>query len=124
MIYFDTHRAVEHMTKAGLNKEMAESIVDIINTKNDSLATKSDLRHEITDLRNELKSEISDLRNELKSDIAEVKKNIEHLREQMATKADILAIKADMSIAQNDTTKWMFGLFITLMLTIIGLSFK
>lgn len=54
---------------------MAESIVDIINTKNDSLlATKSDLRHEITDLRNELKSDIADLRSELKSEIAEVKK--------------------------------------------------
>ncbi len=113
MIYFDTLRAMENMTKAGLNKPAAESIIDVINNKNDCLVTKDDLRHEISELKSELKLDFT----EVKSEISIFKKEIEHLKESMATKADV-------SNAHNENVKWMVGLFITLMLTIIGLSFK
>jgi hypothetical protein len=61
MAFLDTHKAIERIIQAGASKEMAEAIVDSVNTKNDDVATKSDI-HE---LRTELKTDISELKTEV-----------------------------------------------------------
>jgi len=58
----DTHKAVERLISSGNNKESAEVIVDIINSIDDKVATKADvkevqfaLRQDIVEIKTELK---------------------------------------------------------------------
>lgn len=58
----DTHKAVEKLISTGNNKENAEVIVDIINSIDDKVATKADvkevqfaLRQDIVEIKTELK---------------------------------------------------------------------
>jgi sporulation protein YlmC with PRC-barrel domain len=43
MAFLDTHKAIERIINTGVSKETAEAIVDTLNTKNDDVATKSDI---------------------------------------------------------------------------------
>ena len=43
MMLVDTHKAIERMIAVGNTKENAEVIVEIINSKDDNLATKGDI---------------------------------------------------------------------------------
>lgn len=76
MAYLDTHEAIKALTKEGFNEKQAEAISNIINKRDGALSTKSDI----------------DL----------VKKDVEHIKEQMATKADIKDLKSEM-------IKWFVG---------------
>lgn len=51
MAAIDTHRAIEKIIATGVSKETAEAIVDTVSSRNDDVATKSDI--------SELKIEIS-----------------------------------------------------------------
>ena len=51
MIIMDTHKAVEKIMVAGLSKEIAEAIVDTVNTGSDDLVTKKDLTFAISELK-------------------------------------------------------------------------
>ena len=62
----DTHREYKILMGKGFNEKQAEAIADLISRRNDDLATKSD--------------------------IALLKNDIEHLRAQMATKADMVEL--------------------------------
>ena len=53
----DTHKAVERLISAKDKKESAEVVVDIINSIDDRVATKSDIK--------EVKAEIGSLRSEI-----------------------------------------------------------
>lgn len=53
----DTHKAVERLISAKDKKESAEVVVDIINSIDDKVATKSDIK--------EVKAEIGSLRSEI-----------------------------------------------------------
>ena len=95
---FDTHTFVKHLTRAGMDEQQAEALVEFqVQLINDSLATKQDIE--------EVKRDIEALRLATKQDIEEVKRDIETLRlttEQsiealrLETKKDIAALKTDM----------------------------
>ena len=107
----DTYKAVQKLVSIGVDKEHAVALTEIINEQNSDLATKSD--------------------------IALVKKDIERLEEKMATKEDIKDFKIDMANLKIDmanlktelssnmaklhsnTIKWIFGLYLTSVVTII-----
>ena len=99
---FDTHTFVKHLTRAGMDEQQAEALVEFqVQLINDSLATKQDIEA----LRLATKQDIEALRLATKQDIEEVKRDIEALRlatEQsiealrLETKKDIAALKTDM----------------------------
>jgi hypothetical protein len=65
----DTLNFVRRLTGAGMERQMAEAIVEgLAEADTSELATKAD----IADLRTELKSDIADLRVELKADKADL----------------------------------------------------
>lgn len=43
MAFLDTHKAIERIISTGVSKETAEAIIDSLNTKNDDVATRSDI---------------------------------------------------------------------------------
>ena len=98
---FDTHTFVKHLTRAGMDEQQAEALVEFqVQLINDSLATKQDIEEVKQDIE-EVKRDIE----EVKRDIEEVKRDIEALRlatEQsiealrLETKKDIAALKTDM----------------------------
>ena len=80
---FDTHTFVKCLTRAGMDEQQAEALVECqVRLINDSLATKQDIE--------EVKRDIE----EVKRDIEEVKRDIEALR--LETKKDMAALKTDM----------------------------
>jgi hypothetical protein len=118
----DTYKAVQKLVNIGIKKEHAVAFTEIINEQNSDLATKSDLAL----VKSELKSEVAIV----KKDIDLVKKDIEHIKEQMATKSDmanlrtelkddISDLKDNMAKLHANTIKWIFGLYLTSMITII-----
>ncbi len=91
----------------------AEAIATFINSKIDkarqrdleNLASKTDLHKAVSDLRVELKQDINELKIELKQDMSELKTDLNKTID--ATKTDVV--------------RWMFALFATVLLAIIGL---
>ena len=83
----DTHREYKTLMGKGFNDKQADAIAELISRRNDDLATKSDL--------------------------ALVKKDVEHIKEQMATKADMAdlrsELKSDISNLKSDIIKWIVG---------------
>jgi len=89
------------------NKEMHEMNLKTLATKEDQFVLREELgavRAGIAAVRSELKEEIAAFRLEFKSEIAR------------------LEIK--MGDLKSDLIRWMFALFVTLMLAILGLYFK
>lgn len=72
----DTHREYKTLMGKGFNDKQAEAIAELISRRNDDLATKSDL--------------------------ALVKKDVEYIKEQMATKSDIKDLKIDMANLRSE----------------------
>jgi seryl-tRNA synthetase len=110
----DTHEAIKVLIKEGFKEKQAEAITNIINKRDNTLATKED---------------ISSLRNELKKDIDLVKKDIEHIKERMATKADIKDLKIDMANLNNELGLikkdflWMKVLLVGVMGLLVKIAF-
>ena len=100
MAMFDTHRAVKKLTGAGFSEDQAEALIDAVRDEQEALATKADLLHVRTDLR----EEISALRTELKEDIAvlraESKEDIAVLRAEL--KEDIAVLRADNNAIRTE----------------------
>lgn len=76
MAYFDTHEEIQHLKNAGISEQEAEAIVRLHAKKGEDLATKSDLKLEISELRYDLKLEISELRSDFKEDMSNFKSDI------------------------------------------------
>lgn len=66
----DTHREYKTLMGKGFNDKQADAIAELISRRNDDLATKSDL--------------------------ALVKKDVEYIKEQMATKADMANLRSEL----------------------------
>ena len=60
----DTHKAIEKMIAVGSTKENAEVIVEIINSQNDNVATKGDMKILESQIES-VKSEINSVRSEI-----------------------------------------------------------
>ena len=72
MAYFDTHEEIQHLKNAGISEQEAEAIVRLHAKKGEDLATKSDLKLEISELRSELKEDMHKINismSEIKTDI-------------------------------------------------------
>jgi enoyl reductase-like protein len=95
----DTHKAIEKMIAVGNTKENAEVIVEIINSQNNNLVTKTDLKLGLSEVKSALRAEI----HEIRSDVEKVDLKIDSVRSEVGT------------------IKWMIGLLFALNLTIIGL---
>lgn len=87
MALIDTYSLIEEMVAGGIKKEQAVIITKAINQSNDNLATKSDLkaevsqiRSEISNVKHELITEISNVKHELETDISELKNDISWLK--------------------------------------------
>ena len=98
---FDTHTFVKCLTRAGMDEQQAEALVECqVQLINDNLATKQDMEEVKRDIEEvkrdieEIKRDIEALRLATKQDIEEIKRDIEALR--LETKKDIAALKTDM----------------------------
>lgn len=72
MAYFDTHEEIQHLKNAGISEQEAEAIVRLHAKKGEDLATKSDIKLEISELRSELKEDMHKINismSEIKTDI-------------------------------------------------------
>lgn len=91
----DTHKAIEKMIAAGNTKENAEVIVEIINSQNDNVATKGDIKI--------LKTQVDSVKTELNSVKTELNSKIDSVRSEIGT------------------IKWMLGLLGALNLMILSI---
>jgi hypothetical protein len=62
--------------------------------------------------------------DDAKEFIAVLNEADEYSKTQSATKQDIAELKNEIKESKIDTLKWMFGIFVALMLAIVGLYFK
>lgn len=85
-------------------QEIQEDNLKTLATKQDLWAVKDELKGNIASLRDELKGEMSSLRVELKEEISRLGVKIGEVR--------------------SDMVRWVFAVFVPLMLAIIGLYFK
>ena len=99
---FDTHTFVKHLTRAGMDEQQAEALVEFqVQLINDSLATKQDIEA----LRLATKQDIEEVKRDIEALRLATEQSIEKLRlttEQsiealrLETKKDIAALKTDM----------------------------
>jgi hypothetical protein len=98
---FDTHSLVKRLEQSGLNEKQAEGIVHAISESRsfdyNLLATKPDIA-------------------ELKHDNALLKQEVDNIKENMATKAELNQVKYDI-------LKWMIPLMMTIIALIISNKF-
>ncbi len=71
----DTYKAVKDLTGAGLSEEAAEKITALVSTREEELATKSDLKL--------LQSDIGSLRSDLEGQIKVLRSDIERQMEAL-----------------------------------------
>ncbi len=68
---FNALKYIRSLESVGFKREQAEAQVQLVmESYEENVATKADLKSEIAILRSELKTDIADLRSEVKSDIA------------------------------------------------------
>ena len=100
-IQIDTLAFAKRLQAAGADERLAEAIVEgITDADTSSLATKEDLRHVETALKEDIalvKDDIRQVETTLKEDIALVKD-------------DVAAIKTDIANSHADILKWLFGI--------------
>ena len=110
---FDTHAFVKRLTRAGMDEQQAEAMVECqTQLINDSLATKQDIeeiRLDIEEVKRdiqEVKLDIEEVKRDiekLKLDIQVVKKDIEELKLGIqAVKKDIEEVKLDIQAVKKD----------------------
>ena len=99
MAALDTHKAFRTLTGAGFPDGQAEALVETIGIGSDELATKADIADMAT------KADIANIREEMatKTELAAVraematKADIAAIREEIATKAELAAVRAEMA---------------------------
>jgi hypothetical protein len=115
-VMFDTLKFVETLVFAGMPEKQAKACVEVqkealeeafennfmrLATEKELILTKNELKSEIAEVRTEIttvRTEITAVRNELKSEIAEVKSEL---------KLDIARLQVGMN-----HIRWMFGVLI------------
>ena len=99
---FDTHTFVKCLTRAGMDEQQAEALVEWqVQLINDSLATKQDIeeiKRDIEALRLATEQSIEKLRLATKRDIEEVKRDIEALRLATEQSIEKLRLATEQSI--------------------------
>ena len=62
----DTHATIREFQEAGMDSRQAEVVVAAISRSDAQLATKADLKAEITAVKSELKQEIATVKSDIK----------------------------------------------------------
>ena len=106
---FDTHAFVKCLTRAGMDEQQAEALVECqTQLINDSLATKQDMEEVKLDIE-EVKRDIQEVKldiEEVKRDIQEVKLDIEEVkRDIQKVKLDIEEVKKNIDTLRLETKK-------------------
>ena len=113
---FDTHAFVKCLTRAGMDEQQAEALVECqTQLINDSLATKQDIEEVKLDIEGvkrdieEVKLDIEGVKRDIekvKLDIEEVKRDIEEVKLDIEeVKLDIQAVKKDIAALKTDMQK-------------------
>jgi DNA anti-recombination protein RmuC len=87
---------------------------------------RAELRQEIAELRTELRQEIAVLRTELRQEIAELRQEIAESRQEIAElRQELIGSRGESRSGLHglraDLIKWMFGFWVTTVLTPAGL---
>jgi hypothetical protein len=100
-------------------KELYNALNGTFASKEDLAETRGGLKEYIGKVKSELKEDIAHLKGELKEDIANLKGEL---------KEDIANVKGELSVkianVKSDVIRWVFALFITMLLAILGLYLK
>ena len=95
---FDTHTFVKHLTRAGMDEQQAEALVEFqVQLINDSLATKQDIeevKRDIEALRLTTEQSIEALRLETKKDIAALKTDMQKMELRLTLRLGSVIIAA------------------------------
>ena len=95
---FDTHTFVKHLTRAGMDEQQAEALVEFqVQLINDSLATKQDIeevKRDIEALRLTTEQSIEALRLETKKDIAALKTDMQKMELRLTLRLGSVTIAA------------------------------
>ena len=99
---FDTHTFVKHLTRAGMDEQQAEALVEFqVQLINDSLATKQDIEalrlateQSIEKLRLTTEQSIEALRLETKKDIAALKTDMQKMELRLTLRLGSVTIAA------------------------------
>ena len=106
---FDTHAFVKCLTRAGMDEQQAEALVECqVQLINENLATKQDMEGVKLDIE-EVKRDIQEVKldiEEVKRDIEKVKLDIEGVKRDIEElKLDIQAVKKDIAALKIDMQK-------------------
>jgi len=78
-----THVVYKKLVSKGMSEDLAETMTEIMEARQDNLATKddlkllrSDVKRDISELRSELKQDVSNLRSDFKQDLYDFKSDI------------------------------------------------
>lgn len=114
-------------------KEMQDFNLKTLATKEDSWKLKEELHDFRTEFRGELHSFRSEFKEELYSFRTEFKQELHSLRTEFKEdihgfrtefKGEINRLELKISDFRSDILRWVFAIFVALMLAIIGLYFK
>jgi hypothetical protein len=114
---------VFQLLKARIGEREAGALVTYIDT------TLKDDRMELIEVMQKTfatKGDLLGLRGELKADIAGLRTDMSNLRGEL--KEDIAGLRGSLEVkisdVRTDVVRWMFALFVTMLLAILGLYFK
>lgn len=115
MAMIDTHREVENLISRGLEKKIAEAIIDVHTKNQEELATKSDiamLRSDMNSIKTELKSEITLVESNLKSEISGIHHKIDSVESRSENKIDLI----------NSNIGWLKATNIAILATVLSIA--
>ena len=118
---FDTHKYIKSLQETGFNEQQAEVLVKSLLESKDFdlsfLATREQivlLDNKIDSYRKDTKTEIDSLRKDTKAEFDSLKKDI-----KLEMSEHKQSITAEMSKNKTEILKWVIGLFVVLVVTIL-----
>ena len=129
---FDTHKYIKSLQETGFNEQQAEVLVkslleskdfdlsflatreQIVQLDNKIDSYRKDTKTEIDSFRKDTKTEIDSFRKDTKAEFDSLKKDI-----KLEMSEHKQSITAEMSKNKTEILKWVIGLFVVLVITIL-----
>ena len=116
VVAFDTYELIKKLKDSGFEEPQAEALADAFVTTQETYLADLVTSQELKDVRQELKQEIAQFRQELKQDIAQLRQEIKELGFKMDIKYE--SMKGEIILI-----KWMMGIMIAGILSLILKAF-
>ena len=124
----DTLTFARKLTDAGLDRKVAEAIVEGLSeadtsdlaTRGDLVEVRSVLKSDIQEVRSELKSDIQAVRSELKSEIQEVRSELQGVRSEL--REEIQGVRSELQLSLSETKAELLRFMLVQALAIVGLT--